>query len=151
MPLAHHVYLARCGDGSLYTGYAVDVGRRIAAHNAGMGGRYTRSHRPVTLIATWGFATKGEALRARSTPSKSCVQPRNSPPRVRHATRKRMPLFLHAPLSPMHTSVPQRRPFRAFRIERVDWMMGIGRPTSLGDDGAQRFSACMSLRLRRRR
>jgi len=62
--LAHHVYLARCGDGSLYTGYAVDVGRRIAAHNAGTGGRYTRSHRPVTLIATWDFATKGEALRA---------------------------------------------------------------------------------------
>ncbi len=61
---AHHVYMARCGDGSLYTGYAVDVARRIAAHNAGTGGRYTRSHRPVTLIATWDFATKGEALRA---------------------------------------------------------------------------------------
>lgn len=44
-----HVYLARCGDGSLYTGIATDVKRRLAQHNAGKGARYTRSRRPVTL------------------------------------------------------------------------------------------------------
>lgn len=49
-----HVYLARCSDGSLYTGIATDVQRRLAQHNAGKGARYTRSRRPVTL----GYAEK---------------------------------------------------------------------------------------------
>ena len=64
MPAAHSVYMVRCRDGTLYTGYTNNVARRIAAHNAGKGGHYTRAHRPVTLVATWGFTTKGEALRA---------------------------------------------------------------------------------------
>jgi putative endonuclease len=53
-----------CANGSLYTGYTINVERRIALHNAGKGGRYTRSHRPVSLMATWTFNSKGEALRA---------------------------------------------------------------------------------------
>lgn len=64
MPEQHFVYLACCANGTLYVGYAIDVERRIAAHNAGKGGRYTRSHRPLSLIATWSFGSKGEALRA---------------------------------------------------------------------------------------
>ncbi|MGH2592513.1 MAG: GIY-YIG nuclease family protein [Anaerolineae bacterium] len=44
------VYMVECADGSLYTGWAVDVRRRVAAHNAGRGGRYTRMHRPVKLV-----------------------------------------------------------------------------------------------------
>lgn len=36
---AHFVYIAQCGDGSLYTGYTQDVPQRIAAHNAGTGAR----------------------------------------------------------------------------------------------------------------
>ena len=43
------VYLLRCGDGSLYCGWTVDVERRVAAHQAGRGGRYTAARRPVTL------------------------------------------------------------------------------------------------------
>jgi putative endonuclease len=43
------VYLARCRDGSLYTGVTTDPGRRLAEHNAGRGGAYTRSRLPVTL------------------------------------------------------------------------------------------------------
>ena len=63
--LEHHfVYLACCANGTLYVGCARDVERRIAAHNAGNGGRYTRSNRPLSLIATWPFGSKGEALRA---------------------------------------------------------------------------------------
>ncbi|WP_220196485.1 GIY-YIG nuclease family protein [Ktedonospora formicarum] len=58
----HFVYIVRCADGSLYTGYARDVTRRIKAHNQGRGGHYTRSHRPVTLAAHWRFSTKREAL-----------------------------------------------------------------------------------------
>jgi len=44
------VYMVECADGSLYTGWAVDVHQRVAAHNAGRGGRYTRMHRPVKLV-----------------------------------------------------------------------------------------------------
>ena len=60
----HYVYMVCCANGALYTGYTIDVERRIALHNAGKGGRYTRSHRPVSLVATWTFNSKGEALRA---------------------------------------------------------------------------------------
>ena len=60
---SHYVYMVRCANGALYTGYTVNVERRIAAHNAGKGGRYTRAHRPVSLVAMWAFQTKSEALR----------------------------------------------------------------------------------------
>lgn len=47
-----HVYIVRCADGSLYTGIARDLARRIAEHNGerGAGARYTRSRRPVRLV-----------------------------------------------------------------------------------------------------
>jgi putative endonuclease len=63
-PQTHYVYMVCCANGALYTGYTTNVERRIALHNAGKGGRYTRSHRPVVLVATWTFNCKGEALRA---------------------------------------------------------------------------------------
>ncbi len=43
------VYLLRCGDGSLYTGWTVDVERRLARHRAGVASRYTASRLPVDL------------------------------------------------------------------------------------------------------
>ncbi len=43
------VYLLRCSDGSLYTGWTVDVDRRLARHQAGVGSRYTASRLPVEL------------------------------------------------------------------------------------------------------
>jgi putative endonuclease len=61
-PQAHYVYMVCCANGALYTGYTINVERRLALHNAGKGGRYTRSHRPVSLVATWTFNSKGEAL-----------------------------------------------------------------------------------------
>ena len=42
-------YLLRCADGSLYCGASNDVARRLAAHRAGRGARYTRGHRAVAL------------------------------------------------------------------------------------------------------
>lgn len=45
-------YLLRCADGSLYAGVSTDVRRRFAAHAAGRGARYTRSHRAVALVWT---------------------------------------------------------------------------------------------------
>jgi putative endonuclease len=43
------VYLLRCRDGSLYTGWTVDVERRLARHRTGAGSRYTASRLPVEL------------------------------------------------------------------------------------------------------
>lgn len=61
---AHFVYIARCANDTLYTGYTTNVDKRIAAHNAGKGAKYTRAHLPVTLLTCWSFSSKGEALRA---------------------------------------------------------------------------------------
>ena len=60
----HFVYMVRCGNGALYTGYTTNVEKRIATHNAGKGAHYTRSHLPVVLCASWFFQSKGDALRA---------------------------------------------------------------------------------------
>jgi len=57
------MYVARCADGTLYTGVALDVCARIAAHDAGRGARYTRGRGPLELLATRRCATKGNALR----------------------------------------------------------------------------------------
>ena len=43
-------YILRCADGSLYTGWTNDLERRLKAHNAGTGGKYTRTRRPVELV-----------------------------------------------------------------------------------------------------
>lgn len=56
------VYLLRCGDGSLYTGCAKDVDRRLAQHRAGRASRYTRSRLPVTLVWTRRVRSWARAL-----------------------------------------------------------------------------------------
>lgn len=58
----HFVYIVRCADESLYTGYARDPHRRTAAHNAGRGARYTAGRRPVALVYLQGFRSHGRAL-----------------------------------------------------------------------------------------
>ncbi len=60
----HYMYVLECADGTLYTGYAVDVERRVAVHNAGRGAKYTRSRLPVTLVANAEFASKHDAMSA---------------------------------------------------------------------------------------
>jgi uncharacterized protein (TIGR02453 family) len=57
------VYVARCGDGSLYTGVTTDPAARERAHNAGRGAAYTRSRPPVTLVRLEPAAGRGAALR----------------------------------------------------------------------------------------
>jgi putative endonuclease len=44
------VYMLRCSDGSLYTGWSTDVERRLARHRSGKGSRYTASRLPVELV-----------------------------------------------------------------------------------------------------
>lgn len=48
--MAWHVYMIECADGSIYTGIAVDVHARYAAHVEGRGAKYTRSRKPVRLL-----------------------------------------------------------------------------------------------------
>jgi putative endonuclease len=57
------VYLVECRDGTLYTGVAVDVDRRVAEHNAGRGARYTRGRAPVTIVAASRALEKRAAYR----------------------------------------------------------------------------------------
>ena len=61
--MPHYVYVALCSDSTLYTGYTVDVFRRIATHNSGKGAKYTRSRLPVKLLGCWEFETKSAALK----------------------------------------------------------------------------------------
>ncbi|HWT70647.1 MAG TPA: GIY-YIG nuclease family protein [Oxalicibacterium sp.] len=58
------LYLIECCDGSIYTGIAVDVAARYAAHAKGRGARYTRSHPPRRLLAVVPYADRSAALRA---------------------------------------------------------------------------------------
>lgn len=58
------MYVLECADGSLYTGYAVDVRARLAVHNAGKGAKYTRARLPVSLLAYAEFPTKHDAMHA---------------------------------------------------------------------------------------
>ena len=59
----YYVYVLRCGDGSLYTGSTSDVPKRLAAHQAGKGAKYTRGRQPLTLVYTEACANKQQALR----------------------------------------------------------------------------------------
>jgi len=57
------VYIVRCADGTLYTGWTTDVARRVAQHNAGRGARYTRIHRPVVLVYREEAPDRSTAMR----------------------------------------------------------------------------------------
>ena len=59
----YYVYILRCGDGSLYTGSTFDVQKRLTAHEAGKGAKYTRGRQPLTLVYTEACASKRQALR----------------------------------------------------------------------------------------
>ena len=57
------VYILRCSDGSLYTGWTVDLERRVEAHNSGRGSRYTRSRLPVEIAVSFQMADAAAARR----------------------------------------------------------------------------------------
>lgn len=55
-------YILRCADGTYYTGWTNNLEKRLAAHNAGVASKYTRSRRPVELVYHERFETKEEAM-----------------------------------------------------------------------------------------
>ena len=59
----NYTYIFRCSDGSLYTGWTNNLEKRISAHNAGRGAKYTKPRRPVVLAYYEEFQTKEEAMR----------------------------------------------------------------------------------------
>lgn len=61
--MTHFVYIVRCADGTLYTGYARDPHKRVQMHNAGRGARYTSGRRPVHLVYAKAFRSRTSALR----------------------------------------------------------------------------------------
>ena len=70
-----HTYILRCADTSLYIGITTDLDARLAKHNAGKGGAYTRSHKPVKLVwhekaASESVARKREAEMKKWTKAK---------------------------------------------------------------------------------
>ena len=60
--MMYFVYILRCRDGTLYTGYTNNLERRLAVHNAGKGAKYTRSRLPVILVYWEIFSDKSSAL-----------------------------------------------------------------------------------------
>ena len=61
--MSWQVYILRCSDGTLYTGITDDLPRRIAAHNAGKGAKYTRGRGPVTPVYAETCEDKSCALK----------------------------------------------------------------------------------------
>ena len=57
------VYIARCRDGTLYTGVTTDPQRRLAEHNSGAGAAYTRSRIPVVIVYQETAPDRSVALR----------------------------------------------------------------------------------------
>jgi putative endonuclease len=57
------VYLIRCSDESVYCGITNNLEKRLASHNSGKGSKYTRSRRPVELVAAAAEMTKNDALK----------------------------------------------------------------------------------------
>ena len=57
------VYILRCCDGSLYTGWTNNLPRRLKAHNEGRGAKYTKGRRPVELAYAEYVLNKSQALK----------------------------------------------------------------------------------------
>lgn len=77
------VYLVRCSDKTLYCGISNDLENRVAEHNAGTGAKYTRSRRPVRVVAVSPAMTKSEALkleyRIKKLPAESKISDLTNP------------------------------------------------------------------------
>ena len=59
----NYTYILRCKDNSLYTGWTNNLEKRLEAHNAGKGAKYTKARLPVELVYYEQFDTKEEAMK----------------------------------------------------------------------------------------
>ncbi|GAA0608970.1 GIY-YIG nuclease family protein [Virgibacillus siamensis] len=58
----HIVYILRCSDNTLYTGYTNDLEHRLAMHEEGKGAKYTKGRGPFQVLFVEKFPEKSEAL-----------------------------------------------------------------------------------------
>lgn len=58
-----YVYILKCKDNTLYTGFTVNLEKRVETHNKGLGAKYTRGRTPVKLVYKEEYETKSEALK----------------------------------------------------------------------------------------
>lgn len=58
----YYIYMLRCKDGSIYTGYTDNIYKRIEKHRSGNGAKYTRGRGPFELVHYESFLTKEEAM-----------------------------------------------------------------------------------------
>lgn len=86
----HYVYILRCVDGTLYTGYARNPDARTALHNRGRGAKYTRPRRPVTLVYVQRCRSLSAALK-REYQLKQCSLVQKQALIDRQARRARQP------------------------------------------------------------
>lgn len=56
-------YILQCSDGTLYTGWTIDIERRVKQHNDGKGAKYTKTRRPVKLVYVESQPDKKTALK----------------------------------------------------------------------------------------
>ncbi|MCW4002370.1 MAG: GIY-YIG nuclease family protein [Candidatus Bathyarchaeota archaeon] len=61
--MAFYVYILLCNDGSFYTGYTKDVNERIRQHENGNGARYTKAHRPRSVVYVESCDSRSEAMK----------------------------------------------------------------------------------------
>lgn len=59
----NYTYILTCADGTFYCGWTNDLDKRLKAHNAGQGAKYTKARRPVTLSYYEVFQTREEAMK----------------------------------------------------------------------------------------
>ena len=59
----NYVYILRCSDDTLYTGWTNDLEKRIKAHSNGTGAKYTRGRGPVELVYFEEFDDKKDAMK----------------------------------------------------------------------------------------
>lgn len=59
----NYVYILKCADGTLYTGWTTDLEKRLKTHNSGKGAKYTRSRLPVEIVYSETCENKSEALK----------------------------------------------------------------------------------------
>lgn len=59
----NYVYILRCSDDSLYTGWTNNLEKRIKAHSNGKGAKYTKARLPVELVYFEEYENKIEAMR----------------------------------------------------------------------------------------
>ena len=61
--MSSYVYVLRCGDGSLYTGWTNDLKQRLAAHQSGKGAKYTKGRLPIEMVYFEEMSDKSAALK----------------------------------------------------------------------------------------